>query len=316
MPRSSSASRPSSVSIRLPGCGSACRTPWSSISVEVAAEELLDHRPRVDVEQAQRADVGDLAALDALHGEHPRGGVVEDRRGHHQQVVVLGQVPRTAAGCGPRGGSPARRRATAGTARAAARTRTAGRPRCACRRARPAGRASPCPRGRPPGRSGRWTFTTTSRPLGSVARCTCPSEAAASGSALELREQVPDLPAELGLDDLLDLLEGERLGVVLEPRQRGGVRRGQQVEAGREQLAELDVRRAELLEVPRRTPPPSPRRPSEGPRRRRTRPARPRRPGRIGRDGPAAARARRTVRRCWGSGQTWGTACPFGSRES
>ena len=31
MPRSSSASRPSSVTIRLPGCGSACRTPWSSI---------------------------------------------------------------------------------------------------------------------------------------------------------------------------------------------------------------------------------------------------------------------------------------------
>ena len=31
--------------------------------------------------------------------------------------------------------------------------------------------------------SGRWTLTTTSRPLGSVARCTWPSEAAASGSS-------------------------------------------------------------------------------------------------------------------------------------
>jgi hypothetical protein len=68
---------------------------------------------------------------------------------------------------------------------------------------------------------------------------------------LELREEVADLAAELGLDDLGDDVEPERLGVVLEPRQRGGVRRGQQVEAGRQQLAELDVRRAELLEVPR-----------------------------------------------------------------
>ena len=160
---------------------------------QVAAEQLLHHRPGVHVEQAERPDVGDLAALDALHGEHPRGGVVEDRLGHHEQVVVLGQVAELQQVARPRGGSPARRPASGGTARAAARSRTAGRRRCACRRDRRAGPASPCRHATTSRASGRWTLTTTSRPLRRVARWTWPREAAASGSSLEVREQVPDL---------------------------------------------------------------------------------------------------------------------------
>ncbi len=66
---------------------------------------------------------------------------------------------------------------------------------------------------------------------------------------LELREEVPEPTAELGLDDLLDIGERERLRVVLQSGERGGVRRRQQVEPGREQLPELDEGGPELLEV-------------------------------------------------------------------
>ena len=91
MPRSSSARRPSSVTIRLPG--------WVRVQdavvehqVEVAAEQLVDHRPGVEVEQPERADVGDLAPLDPVHREDAGGGVLHRRKRHHEQVVVLGQV--------------------------------------------------------------------------------------------------------------------------------------------------------------------------------------------------------------------------------
>ena len=47
--------------------------------VEVAAEQLVDHRPGVEVEQSERADVGDLAPLDPVHREDPGGGVLHRR---------------------------------------------------------------------------------------------------------------------------------------------------------------------------------------------------------------------------------------------
>ena len=68
---------------------------------------------------------------------------------------------------------------------------------------------------------------------------------------VERGEHPRDPHAQLAGDDLLDLREGERLDVVLQPRQRLGVRRRQQVHAAREQLPELDVRRTHRLEVGR-----------------------------------------------------------------
>ena len=65
---------------------------------------------------------------------------------------------------------------------------------------------------------------------------------------LELDEELLELEPELALDDLAD--RGERHGphVVLEPAQLGDDVRRHDVGARREQLPELDERRAELVE--------------------------------------------------------------------
>ena len=64
-----------------------------------------------------------------------------------------------------------------------------------------------------------------------------------------MSEGLRDTHAEFGLHDLLDLGEGERPDVVLQPREGFEVGRGQKVCARREQLAELDVGGAEFFEV-------------------------------------------------------------------
>ena len=216
--------------------------------LEVAAEQLLDHRARVDVQQAQRPHVGHLAALDPLHGEHPRRRVVEDGLRHHEQVVALGQVPELQQVAG-----------------LAAVVQLAGeRPAELLEQLLEA--EAPAGGGvlvREPGQPGEGLHVVPGDlagvgaldldhdlpPAGQGGAVDLAEGGRGQRLALELREQVPDLSTELRLDDLLDLLVGERLGAVLEPGQRGRVDRRQQVEAGREQLAELDVRRAELLEV-------------------------------------------------------------------
>ena len=68
-------------------------------------------------------------------------------------------------------------------------------------------------------------------------------------AVVEGREDLGEPDAELGADDLLDLLERERLDLVLEPGQRLDVRRREQVDAGGHQLAELHEGRAHRLEV-------------------------------------------------------------------
>src|SRR5439155_10863362 len=65
---------------------------------------------------------------------------------------------------------------------------------------------------------------------------------------LELDEELLERQAELFSDHLLDIRERERTNVVLEAAKlRDDVRR-QDVRPGREQLAELDERRPELVE--------------------------------------------------------------------
>ena len=66
--------------------------------------------------------------------------------------------------------------------------------------------------------------------------------------AVELEEEALDRLAELLADDALDLLVRERAHVVLEPAQLGDDVRRQHVGPHREELAELDEGRAELVE--------------------------------------------------------------------
>ena len=66
--------------------------------------------------------------------------------------------------------------------------------------------------------------------------------------AVELDEEALDRLAELLVDDALDLLVRERAHVVLEPAQLGDDVRRQHVGPHREELAELDEGRAELVE--------------------------------------------------------------------
>ena len=96
--------------------------------------------------------------------------------------------------------------------------------------------------------SGRCTFTTTSSPETSVARCTWPIDAAASGVQSKRREHLFDRPAELLLDDLADLVGSRRRHRGLQLRELGDDRRGQQVAAGGRDLAELDEHAAAVLE--------------------------------------------------------------------
>ena len=61
---------------------------------------------------------------------------------------------------------------------------------------------------------GYWTFTATCRPSSRTARCTCPIDAAASGSSSNSANSAESFPHVL-LDHLTDGLEGHGLGVLL-----------------------------------------------------------------------------------------------------
>ena len=73
--------------------------------------------------------------------------------------------------------------------------------------------------------------------------------------AVELEEEALDRLTEVLADDALDLLVRERAHVVLEPAELGDDVRRQDVGPHREELAELDERRAELVEQLAEVPP-------------------------------------------------------------
>ena len=85
-------------------------------------------------------------------------------------------------------------------------------------------------------------------PSWSVARWTWAVEAAANGSGSIVANSSSGGLAELVLDDGARLLPRERRGVALELGQLGDDVGRQHVAAARDHLADLDVRRAELLE--------------------------------------------------------------------
>lgn len=65
----------------------------------------------------------------------------------------------------------------------------------------------------------------------------------------ENRKQLRQLDADLRFDDPFDVGVGERRHIVLQPRERVDIRRRQQISAAGEQLAKLDERGPEPLEV-------------------------------------------------------------------
>ena len=232
---------------RLPGCGSAWH-PVVEDHPEVGAEELLDHGSGVDVHEGERPEVGDLAPLDVLHRQDPARRELEERLGHDEVLVVAGEVnepeevlrlPAVVELADERAAELAEQLAQA--VRAADARALVGDlgdlaedAHVVADRVADVG-ALDLDDDVPAG-AGRRAVDLTER-----GRC--------ERLLVEGGEEVLDPRAELGLDDLLDLLEGEGLDGVLEPGQCLGVRRREEVEAGREQLAHLDVRRTHALEV-------------------------------------------------------------------
>ena len=96
---------------------------------------------------------------------------------------------------------------------------------------------------------GRWTLTTTSRPLRRVRRVHLPDRGRGQRVDGEVTESLTERGAEFALDDRAHVGEGDRGDGVLQSRQRGGVRGREQVVAGREELPQLDEGRPHPLEV-------------------------------------------------------------------
>ena len=90
------------------------------------------------------------------------------------------------------------------------------------------------------------TFTATRVPSLSLASCTWPSDALASGARSKSVEDRVDLLAELRLDALGDLVERARRHLILQPLELAAERVGQEVRHDREQLADLDEQALEL----------------------------------------------------------------------
>lgn len=215
---------------------------------QVRREQLVHHGPGVHVEQAQRSDVGDLAALDVVHRDHPGAAQLGHRVRHDEPVVAAGQ--------------PAEQLQIAGLA-AVVQLPGEGAAELCEQLGQPV---------RPPQIRTAIGGLRQRRQRGHVRADLVPDPgplhldhdlaAAAQRRAVHLPERgggqrlpveglvgVPDRDAQVLLDDLLDLRHVERADVVLKPGQRVRVGLRQQVDASRQELAELDVGRAHRLQV-------------------------------------------------------------------
>ena len=249
MPMSSSTSRPSGVTSTLPGCGSAWKTPSTSTCLRYAANSASASGAPSSSSWPSGSQVGDLPARDVLHGQHPAGGQVRVRLGHHDRGVRAedaadgDQVLGLAAVVELVDQRPAELLQQVAEAVPAAEVGV---------RVEQLGdlgehlHVLARPGSRMPGRC---TLTTTSRPSRSVARCTCPSEAAASGRWSKVGKTLESRTPSSVLTISSTSSNGNGSTLVLQPGQRLDVRRREQVDAGGHQLAELHEGRAHRLEV-------------------------------------------------------------------
>ena len=95
--------------------------------------------------------------------------------------------------------------------------------------------------------SGRRTFRATIRPSRRTARWTCEIDAEATGVASIDAKISRGRPAVFLAQDRLDLVEWERADIIAQRRQLVGVRLGEQVGPGAQQLAQLHERRPQVL---------------------------------------------------------------------
>ena len=130
-----------------------------------------------------------------------------------------GKSPR----CGPRAGSRAPGGSSGANSSTSASASMKSRARTRSRTTRAAERISCRSDSICRGASGRCTFTTTSSPVGSVARCTWPIEAAAIGDLLESEERLLDREPDLLLDHPTHV--GERQTASRRPAAHGARRR-------------------------------------------------------------------------------------------
>ena len=212
MPKSSSAVRAVGLDEQVP-------------AVEVAMEDAVDQRALheadhpgahdllgVDAGVLHAGHVVELEAVEPLHDQHPLGDERGVRAGDH--VVALAEVGERLGHVehvlgleaevellGDRLGEQLdeRRRVGQGGDRDAA-----------DHLGREPGHDPQVLADEPWPRVGRCTLTTTSSPVRSVARWTWAIEAAASGVVSNDGEQLVDGTAEVGLDDLLDLVPRSR----------------------------------------------------------------------------------------------------------
>ena len=164
MPKSSSAVRPSGSTNRLPPCRSPWKMPWI-----IAPSMNADHPGAHDAPRCRcrrrcmPATSSKLKPVEPLHHQHPAGDERRVRAGHDVAVAGRGRrASRRRRACSrPRGGSRAPRRSSRRTARPAPAGWPARRPGCARRGAAPATpstRRSLCTSRPTPGRC---TLTTT-----------------------------------------------------------------------------------------------------------------------------------------------------------
>ena len=234
--------------------------------VQVRAEELVGQRGAVDVDGRQRIEVRDLAALHELHRQHAFGRVPLDRKRDddvlealqvlRQPDEVLGLPPVVELGD---------ERAPEGLDGLLELVAVSQR-RMAIHEAREVPEGLEV-LGDPLADSGALDLHGDRPAVAHAGPVDLAERRRGEGLGLEGGKRPGDARSQLGFDDLLDLLERERLHAVLEPRKRLEVGSRQEVRAAREQLPELDEGRSRGSRGPGRA------------RRGRTRPSR-RRPAR------------------------------------
>jgi hypothetical protein len=230
------------------GMGIGVEEPVDEDLLHVGLEELLGQIRPVDLEPGERADRGDLAPADVVHGQHARRRVVLDGE-RDDDPLELGQVAAERH-------EVLRLEPVVQLAREAlpeliedrlepvvAADLGVGVEELGDRRQRLDVLGDALPDAGPLHLHRHLAAVAEPRAMHLAER------GRGQRGRVELREALREPDTELARDDLLDLGERKRRDVVLEAAQRLDVRGGQDVGARREELAELDEGGAHLLEV-------------------------------------------------------------------
>ena len=250
---------PSVSSIRLPAWTSPWKKPCSSAASIQARTPRFSAPARSQPVGAERGEVVDLVAVDALHGQDPRGG----ERPLHRRDPDAGRWPRTATRfAAKRSIDRASMTKLSSWARVAAKSSTTAtgfaiRPCGGDALEQPCGhdRGSPGRRRVEPRMPGRWILTTTSLAVGERGGVDLGDRRRRERLLVEPGEHLLRRGAELGGDHGVRRRPGgDRRHLVEAGPELVGEHVGEQARARRDQLGQLHVGRAELLEAPAAAP--------------------------------------------------------------